>query len=93
MTLNAIAPQPGTRGRYTEAIITRHVRELFKRVPALLGFRLEADLTVADLTAGSSPPASRGLYPTVMRLIVELAECHPEALQHMRQRSFARVAY
>ena len=93
MATNASATLPETRSRYTEAVVTRYVRELFKRVPALLGFRLEADLTVADLTAGNSPPASRVLYPAVMRLVVELAECHPEALQHMRQRSFARGAY
>jgi len=75
-----------------EAIVTRHVRELFKLLPRLSGFRLGADLTVVDVSVSTSPPlpAPRGLYHFVMQSMVELAECHPEAVQLMGGRTFAR---
>ena len=81
--------------QYTEAIVRRHVRELFRRLPMLSGFRLRADLTVAEVSVCCPPrgPVKRGLYPLVMGAIVELAECQPEALHHMRDRAFARNAY
>ena len=80
---------------HTEAIITRHLRDLFKQLPALSGFRLRVDLAVSDVSMCGPAPrhATQGLYPLVMQSIVELAECHPEALQHMRQRTFARSQY
>ena len=81
--------------QHAEAIVMRHVRELFKLLPRLSGFRLGPDLTVADVSACSSPgrASTRGLYPLVMQSIVELAECHPEALQVMRGRTFARFLH
>ena len=92
MTTISSATQQEMQGRYMEAIVTRRVRELFKLLPRLSGFRLGADLAVVDVSASTSPaiPSSRGLYPLVMQWIVELAECHPEAVQHMRGRTFAR---
>lgn len=86
------ANRGGAERQYEEAIVSRHVRELFKSVPRLSGFRLGADLTVVDVSASTSPsfPSSRGLFPLVMQSIVELTECHPEAVQHMRGRTFAR---
>jgi hypothetical protein len=76
----------------TEAIVTRHVRALFKLLPRLSGFRLGADLTVVAVSVCTSPalPSRRGLYPFVMQSIIELVECHPEAVQLMRGRAFAR---
>ena len=78
---------------YTDAIVTRHVRELFNRLPTLAFFRLRTDLIVADVSVNSSPgcTGSRSLYPRVMQAIVELAETHPEAMQLMRGRTFARI--
>jgi hypothetical protein len=77
---------------HTEQIVSRHVRELFKLLPRLSGFRLGADLTVVGVSVSTSPafPARRGLYPFLLQAIVELAECHPEAVQLMRGRTFAR---
>jgi len=76
----------------TEAIVTRHVRELFKLLPRLSGFKLGADLNLVDLSVNTAPafPERRGLYASVMQWIIELAECNPEAVQLMRGRTFAR---
>lgn len=75
-----------------EALVTRHMRELFNRLPTLAGFRLRSDFVVTDLACNDSPGriTIRSLYPRVMHAIVELAETHPEALQLMRGRRFAR---
>jgi hypothetical protein len=79
---------------YPEMIVTRQVRELFRQLPRLSGFRLGVELTVAEVSAccvpGGSPTG--GLRRLVMQAVVELAECHPEVLQHMRGRSFVRDA-
>jgi hypothetical protein len=77
---------------HTEAIVTRRVRELFKLLPRLSGFRLGADLAVIDVSVSTFPafPARRGLYPFLMQAIVELAKSHPEAVRLMRDRTFAR---
>jgi hypothetical protein len=87
--------QDETQRHHSEAIVMRHVRELFKLLPRLTGFRMGPDLTVADVTGCSSPDcaSARGLYPLVMQSIVELAECHPEAVQLMRGRTFARCLH
>ena len=78
--------------QHAQAIVIRHVRELFKLLPRLAGFRVGTDLAVADVLADSSPArnSTRGLYTVVTQSIVELAECHPEALRFMRGRTFAR---
>jgi len=81
--------------RHAEAIVSRHVRELFRSLPRLSGFRLGTDLNVVDVSVSTSPacPAPRALYPVVMQSIVELTECHPEAVQLMRGRAFARTLH
>ena len=38
------------RRRHTEAIIARHVHQLFRRLPMLSGFWLRPDLNVAELS-------------------------------------------
>ena len=78
--------------QHTEALVARYLRLMFNRLPTLAGFRLRTDLLVADVSFNSSPgcTASRSLYPRVMQSVVELAETHPEALQLMRGRTFAR---
>lgn len=73
-------------------IVIRHVRELFKLLPRLSEFRLGADLTVLEVSVGTSPALTTrcGLYHFLLQAMVELAECHPEAVQLMRGRTFAR---
>jgi hypothetical protein len=78
-----------------EALLSCHLRELFNRLPTLAGFRLQDDLVLAELSVFSWPistPTS-GLGEIVMQSLVELAECHPEAVVLMRGRTFARCLH
>jgi hypothetical protein len=81
--------------QHTEAIIARHVHELFQRLPMLSGFWLQPDLEVAELSIFSWPgyTAGRDLCEEVMQSLVELAEERPEAVQLMRGRTFARAVH
>jgi hypothetical protein len=80
---------------HTEAIVSRHVHELFKRLPMLSGFWLRPDLKVAELSVFTWPgyTAGAGLYEAVMQSLVEFAEECPEAAQLMRGRTFARAVH
>ena len=83
------------RRQYTQAIVARHVHELFKRLPILSGFWLRPDLKVAELSVFTWPgyTAGAGLYGAVMQSLVEFAEEHPGAVQLMRGRTFARAVH
>ena len=83
------------RRQHTQAIVARHVRQLFQRLPMLSGFWLRPDLKVAELSVFTWPnyTASRDLYDQVMDSLVELAEERPEAVQLMRGRTFARALH
>ena len=83
------------RRQHNEAIVARHVRELFQRLPMLSGFWLQPDLEVAELSVFSWPgyTASRDLYEEVMQSLVDLADERPEAVQLMRGRTFARAVH
>lgn len=75
-----------------ESRVTRHVRELFDRLPSLETFRLRSDLALAEVSVASSSsriPSGR-MHVIVMQALVELAECDSEALVLMRGRKFAR---
>lgn len=67
--------------QHTEAVVSRHVHELFKRLPMLSGF------TCPGYTAGVY------LYEKVMQSLLEFAEEHPGAAQLMRGRTFARTVH
>ena len=81
-----------TRHQQTEAIVARHMHELFNRLPILAGFCLGPDFKVSDL-AFNWPGSATGWDPSamVMQSLVELADMHPEAVQLMRGRTFART--
>ena len=83
------------RRQHTEAIVARHMHELFKRLPILSGFLLRPDLKLAELSVFTWPgyTAGRDLYEEVMQSLVEFAEEHPEAVQLMRGRTFARAVH
>ena len=75
-----------------EALLSRHLSKLFNRLPRLAGFRLQSDLMVTDLSIFSWPNNTeiRGLDEIVTQSLVELAECHPEVIELLRDRTFAR---
>jgi len=83
------------RRQQTQAIVARHVRQLFQRLPMLSGFWLRPDLKVAELSVFTWPgyTASRDLYDQVTESLVELAEECPEAVPLMRGRTFARAVH
>jgi len=83
------------RRQHNEAIVARHARELFKRLPMLSGFWLRTDLKVTELSVFTWPgyTAGRDLYDQVTESLVELAEECPEAVQLMRGRTFARAVH
>ncbi len=84
-----------SRRRHTEAIIARHVHQLFRRLPTLSGFWLRPDLNVAELTVFTFPghTAAPDMCEEVLQWLVELAEERPEAVQLMRGRTFARAVH
>jgi hypothetical protein len=75
-----------------DAQVTRHLRQLFDRLPQLASFRLRCDFMVAEvsLVSGSASTTNRRLHVSLMQALVELAECDPEAIALMRGRKFAR---
>ena len=79
----------------TEAVVSRHVHDLFKRLPILSGFWLGPDLQVVELSVFTWPGYAAGpdFYEAVMQSLVELAEEHPEAVELMRERTFARAVH
>jgi hypothetical protein len=83
------------RRQHTEAIVARHMDELFQRLPMLSGFWLRPDLELAELSIFTWPgySAGRDLYEEVMQSLVELADERPDAVQLMRGRTFARTVH
>ena len=61
----------------------------------LAAFGLRHDFEVADLSiyTWSGCGIHRDLCEVVMQSLVELAEAHPEAVQLMRGRTFARTVH
>ena len=79
----------------TEAVVSRHMHELFKRLPMLSGFWLRPDLEVAELSlfTWQGYTAGADLYEAVTQSLVDLTEEHPEAVPLMRGRTFARTVH
>jgi hypothetical protein len=98
-TLEAKAPspsrQPSQRER-SEALIAARTSELFERLWPLLGFSFDQDLTAVDVELQRSPGHawSGEMYDEVEALITdlaaELAADHPQTLDLLRGRTFAR---
>ena len=88
-------PLSEARRQYNEAIVARHVRQLFQRLPMLSGFWLRPDLKMAELSVFTWPgyTASADLYEAVVQSLIELAEERPEAVPLMRGRTFARAVH
>ena len=94
MKISEQRPNDSRRQR-TEAIVARHMDQLFHRLPTLLGFCLRTDLQVVELSLCSWPGCGAGmnLYEEVMKSLAELTEERPEAVQLMRGRTFARAVH
>jgi hypothetical protein len=87
--------QSDSQRQHTEAIVARHLHELFQRLPMLSGFWLGPELELADVAVFDWPgyDPGRHLYEEVMQSLVDLAEERPEAVQLLRGRTFARTVH
>jgi hypothetical protein len=87
--------QSEARRRHTEAIVARHLHDLFQRLPMLSGFWLSPELELAELAVFGWPGTTDGrdLNEEVMQSLVDLADERPEAMQLMRGRTFARMVH
>ena len=83
------------RRQHAEAIVARHMDELFRRLPVLSGFWVRPDFELAEVSVFSWPGCVAGtdLLEDVMQSLVELAEERPEAAQLIRGRIFARAVH
>ena len=82
------------RRQHNEAVVARHLHQLFQRLPMLSGFWLHPDLKVAEVVfTWTGYTAGRDLYDQVTESLVQLAEECPEAVQLMRGRTFARAVH
>ena len=81
------------RRQHTEAVIDHYMEVLFQRLPMLSGFWLQPDLQLAELSTVAGYTAGPDLHDAVTDLLVALAEEHPEAVQLMRGRAFARAMH
>src|SRR5262245_17208635 len=81
------------RRQHAEAIVVKHIRALFQRMPMLCGFSVRQDLEAIDVAVSSWPghtPADE-VYADLMQALEELAEERPDAVQLLRGRIFARA--
>ena len=75
-----------------ELVVERRLRALFDCLPTLAGFRVRTDHMVSNVRAVSFTGSQtiRRLHVNVMRALVELAECDPQAVALMPGRTFER---
>lgn len=81
------------RRQRSEAVLEKHLADLFRRQPMLAGFTLREDLEVSDVAVHSWPGhvAGEELYKDLMVALTDLAEERPEAIELLRGRTFARA--
>jgi len=81
------------RRQHSEAIVAKHVRALFQRMPMLCGFSVRQDLEAIDVAVSSWPghAVADDVYQDLMRALEDLADERPDAVQLLRGRTFARV--
>jgi hypothetical protein len=91
----ALSPRTQERSR-AEALIAARTRELFDRMPPLLGFSFDEELAACEVELQPWPGHtwSRDVYDEVRVLITdfaaELAAADPQGEELLRGRTFAR---
>ena len=83
------------RRQRSEAVLEKHLADLFRRLPMLAGFTLREDLEVSDVAVHSWPGyvAGEELYKDLMVALTNLADARPEAIELLRGRTFARALH
>ena len=81
------------RRQHSEAIVAKHVRALFQRMPMLCGFSVQEDLEAIDVAVSSWPghAVADDVYQDLMQALEDLADERPDAVQLLRGRTFARA--
>jgi hypothetical protein len=81
----------------SQAVIDERVRQMFRRLPLLVGFSLEQDLSIADVEVQTCPGCEWGddVYREVDAEISALLDEieHDDATELLRGRTFARVLH
>jgi hypothetical protein len=98
VTVKALShgPQSPERQR-SQAMIDERVRQLFRRLPLLLGFSLEPDLSIADIEMQVCPGCDwdddvyRDVDAELSALLADLE--HDGAVELLRGRTFARTVH
>jgi hypothetical protein len=78
-----------------EAVLEKHLAELFRRLPMLSGFTLREDLEITDVAVQTWPgyDAGEALYKDLMVALTDLAEERPDAVELLRGRTVARAIH
>ena len=85
--------QQQVRRDRVEAMIDGCIAALFRRLPMLCGFALEAELQPAEVSVHSWPGCVAGedLYNEIVNALVDLVDERPDAVELLRGRTFARA--
>ena len=80
---------------HIEAVLERHVVELFERIPILCGFSVRRDLELGEVALCTWPGFTAGpeLYLELVQALAELAEERPDAAELLRGRTFVRTLH
>jgi hypothetical protein len=83
------------RRQRAEAVLEKHLADLFRRLPMLSGFTLREDLEVTDVAVQYWPGyvAGEELYKDLMVALTDLADERPDAVELLRGRTFARAVH
>jgi hypothetical protein len=84
--------QQEIRRERVEAVIDGRIGALFRRIPMLCGFSVQADLQPAEVSVHSWPGyvASEDLYSDIVAALADAIAERPDAAELLRGRTFAR---
>ena len=89
------APQSthAVRMQRAEAVVQSSITALFHRMPLLVGFHVGDDLTLESIEFDRWPgfTPSDELYADIARALIQAIEERAEALELLRNRTFART--
>jgi hypothetical protein len=95
--MKALSPRmQAVRRERSEAVIEARVLQLFRRIPLLLGFSIQEDLSIAGVEVHSWPGLEWGkdfydeLYHQISAALVDLTNERDDAAQLLRGRTLAR---
>jgi hypothetical protein len=82
-----------TRRQRTEALLEARIGALFRSIPVLCGFSVEADLLLSNIAIDAWPGYSAGpeLCDEIASTLAGVIDERPDALELLRGRTFART--